>query len=90
MRNDENQDTGSNMGEETPLNAQTKPELITNFLLEMRKSEIILECVVLKNSQMDMPFRDMEFLGREEEVCERTKILSTFICGALGASQAEI
>lgn len=35
---------------------------------------------------MIMPFRDMEFLGREEEVCERTKILSTFICGALGAS----
>lgn len=50
MRDDVNQDTGSNMGEETPLNAQTKPELITNFLLEMRKSEIILECVVLKNS----------------------------------------
>lgn len=86
MRDDENQDTGSNMGEETPLNAQIKPELITNFFLEMRKTEIILECVVLKNSEMVMPFRHMEFLERDGEVCERTKILSTFICGAVGAS----
>lgn len=35
---------------------------------------------------MAMPFRDMDHSGREEKVCERAVIPSTFMWGALGTS----
>lgn len=88
MRDDENQDTGSNRAEETPLNrkAQTaKPELRTIILVGNEKVKFTLGHLLLKSRQIVMPPSDPESTGRWRRSVEAI-ILSAFTCRAVHGS----